>query len=101
MQHDDSDWTHAPEPPSAAELTANVLATSPGCWRTDAEGEPAMPFATLIAAIAEPPHSPEARIVDAAGRGLAVAAYRRAEWLLTLTGQDRVDAEAHGRRVAA
>jgi hypothetical protein len=103
MQHDalDDDWTHAPEPPSSAELTANRLATDPRVFRVDAEGEPSMPFATLIAALSEPPAGQESRIVDAAGTALAVAAYRRAAWLTTGPGAERVDAEAHGRAVAA
>lgn len=102
MQHDtsDLDWLFPDEPPSQAELAAAAVASDPRVFRVEAPGEQAVPFASLIAAMAEPPLDPEATIRDAAGTCLALTAHQRAAWITTGPGAQRVDAEAHGRRAA-
>ena len=101
MQHDDpNDFLFPDEPPSTTELAANRVASDPRTFRVEAYGEQAVPFSTLIAAIAEPPMDPESVVRDAAGRALAVCEHGRAAWRLTLVGAQRVDDEAHGRRAA-
>lgn len=89
----DADWLEPDEPPSSTNNV--VLPAYAGVYCIDAQGEQGVPHPSLIAAIAEPPMSPEAE-VRGAGGCLAEASPDAIAWVLTNLGKDRIAREARG-----
>lgn len=100
MSNADSDWLDpADSPPSVPPQPAR------GVFRCDAEGEESVVYDTLIAATAEPPMSPEARIIayTTAGQVLLAESTRddqRIGWTITMRGALRLQSEARGEVAA-
>lgn len=100
MNGGDHDWLSPDgEPPSIP--PAADAAGKTGVYRCDAEGETSSLFDTLIAATAEPPMSPEARIIAYTDAGPVLLAEstrddERCGWRITMRGAVRLQREANG-----
>lgn len=104
MPHDDTDWLCPDATPASVPPPATAM---PGVFRCDAEGEESVHYRTLIEATAEPPMSPEARIICyVAGSAIpempvllaeATRDDARRAWTISILGSIRLHNEAHGQ----
>lgn len=100
--HNDDDWLGTADTLPAP---ASVPPARPGVYRCEAEGELSTRYDTLIAATAEPPGSPEARIIAYGDEGPVLLAEstshdERVGWRITMTGAVRLQRESRGEVAA-